>query len=57
MQHLVQDQPKIKDTQLSKAFGITTQTLRNWKNKEASEALQNRYKAFKEFYIQHLLRK
>jgi DNA-binding XRE family transcriptional regulator len=58
MQHSVlETQPKIKDTQLAKAFGVTTQTLRNWKKEEASEELHRRYQAFKEFYVQHILTK
>jgi DNA-binding transcriptional regulator YiaG len=55
MQHSVlETQPKIKDTQLAKAFGVTTQTLRNWKKEDASQELQQRYKAFKEFYAKHI---
>jgi DNA-binding transcriptional MerR regulator len=58
MQHSVPETlPKIKDTQLAKAFGVTTQTLRNWKKKGASVELQRRYQAFREFYQHHKLEK
>lgn len=46
--------PKVKETtitdiKLAEFYKITPQTLRNWKNSK-DERLQNRYKAFKEFY-------
>ena len=41
---------KATDTNIANFFGLTTQTLRNWKREDSPIELKRRYQALKEFY-------